>query len=285
MTLFKPDYNIYFDSSDVESALNCMNEYGYCVIKHMMPSSWIEELKREIDVVLDPSDNLPDASNRYHMMFAEESDVVWRLLDHSPYLNFLRSIHGTDSLCLHRSAAILRSPGEGMGNWHKDHRGHIKHPKTANDILNRLSIPSGCWFYLNGSHPDRSGIAVIEKSHYIDWPGPEGYQFTAEGSGFRRVEAEEDVSCNWMDVPGCIAVEADPGDLICFAALTFHANMATHERRYSCGFGFRSKEDKMVAPWKMPTTAKALIKRLGPRYKNYLEGYTGYDGDWGPTAM
>ena len=280
MTSFQPDYNIYFDSSDLISASNCLSRYGYCVIKRVMPLSWVEELKLEIDEVIDPSRNLPNASNRYHMMFAEESRVLWRLMDHSPYLNFLRMIHGNDSICLHRSAAILRSSGEGMGNWHKDHRGHITYPKTANDILNRLSIPSGCWFYLNGSHPDRSGIAVIEKSHFEDWKGPEGYQLTVEGSSFRPIDATDDIACNWMDVPGCIAICSEPGDIICFASRTFHANMATNERRYSCGFGFRSKKDRIKAPWSLPITSKALMARLDFKYQTYLDGYTGFDGSW-----
>ncbi len=280
MNSFQPDYNIYFDSSDLETALICLSENGYCVIKRMMPYRWVDELKSEIDRVLDPGQDLPESSNRYHMMFAEESEVLWRLMDHSPYLNFLRLIHGTESVCLHRSAAILRSPGESMGNWHKDHRGHIKKPKTANDILNRLSIPSGCWFYLNGSHPDRSGIAVIEKSHIIGWDGPEGYRLTQEGSTFCPIEASSDYPCNSMDVPGCVAICADPGDLICFAARTFHANVATQERRYSCGLGFRPKSDCIDAPWPLPQTASALAERLDSRHRSYLDGYTGFDGSW-----
>ena len=110
-------------------------------------------------------------------------------------------------------------------------------------------MPSGSWFYLNGSHHERSGIAVIEKSNRPDWTGPEGFELTEDRSGFRPVSADSSVRWNQMDVPGCIAVVAEPGDLICFAALTYHANMATQERRYSCGMGFRPKREKIDAPW------------------------------------
>ena len=61
-----------------------------------------------------------EASNRYHMMFAETSHALWRLAEHEPYLNYVRAVHGTDEVCLHRSAAILRTAGEGMG--HVAHR-------------------------------------------------------------------------------------------------------------------------------------------------------------------
>ena len=83
-----------------------------------------------------------------------------------------------------------------------------------------------------------------------------------------------------MDVPGCVAVTADPGDLICFADRTFHANMATGERRYSCGIGFRPKAWRIDAPWPLPDSAQALIERMPQRLRTYTEGYTGYDGKW-----
>lgn len=277
---YQPDYNVYFERNDIASALACLDEYGYCVIRQMIDADWVEELKAEIDAVLDPQRDLAPASNRYHMMLAEESKALWRLVEHEPYRNYIRAVHGTDEVCLHRSAAILRTPGEGMGTWHTDHRGHVKEPKIANDVLNRFSMPSGSWFYLNGSHPARSGIAVIEKSNKPDWSGPEGFELTADRSSFRPIGAADEAKWNQMDVPGCIAVVAEPGDLICFAALTYHANMATHERRYSCGMGFRPKKTKIDAPWPLPETAKALIERLPAHLKTYADGYTGYDGTW-----
>jgi hypothetical protein len=31
-----PAYNIYFDREDINGALVCLNEYGYCVIRKMI---------------------------------------------------------------------------------------------------------------------------------------------------------------------------------------------------------------------------------------------------------
>jgi hypothetical protein len=83
-----------------------------------------------------------------------------------------------------------------------------------------------------------------------------------------------------MDVPGCVPVIAAPGDLICFAANTFHANMATHERRYSCGFSFRPRRVHIESPWPLPASARKMIDSLPAHLKRYTEGYTGYDGAW-----
>ncbi len=280
MSDYQPDYNVYFERADITGALACLDEYGYCVIRRMIDGDLVKELKQSIDENLDPARDLGAASNRYHMMFAEVSKVQWRLAEHEPYMNYVRTVHGADELCLHRSAAILRTAGEGMGIWHTDHRGHVENPQIANDVLNRYPMPSGSWFYLNGSHPERSGIAVIEKSNKPDWSGPEGFELTPDRNNFHPIGSDEDIKYRQMDVPGCIAVVADPGDLICFAALTYHANMATHERRYSCGLGFRPRRVQIDAPWPLPETARAMVAGLPEHLKRYAEGYTGFDGSW-----
>lgn len=275
-----PDYNYHFDRDDIEAALACLDEYGFCVIRQLIDRDMVAALKDSIDRHLDPEGDLAPASNRYHMAFAEDSEPVWDLVDSPAYMRFIRTVHGTADLCLHRSAAILRTPGEGMGRWHQDHRGHIENPQRANDVLNRYPIPSGCWFYLNGSHPDRSGIAVIEKSHHLAWDGPDGFVMGPERSGLYPRGGTPDTPYDPMSVPGCVPVIADPGDLICFASLTWHTNMATRERRYSCGIGFRPKAWRIDAPWPLPASAAALAERLPDRLKLFTDGYTGFDGEW-----
>ena len=280
MAEYQPGYNVYFDRNDMDGALACMDEYGYCVIRKVIDQDMVQALKDDIDAALDPDRDLPPASNRYHMMFAEASMVMWKLIEHPPFMNYVHKVHGSTDVCLHRSAAILRTPGESMGGWHTDHRGHIEKPMIANEILNRYPMPSGSWFYLCGSHPERSGIAVIEKSNKPDWPGPEGFEMKPDRNSFHPIGDAPDAGYSGMDVPGCVGVVADPGDLICFAALTYHANMATRERRYSCGFGFRPKSIRIDAPWKLPATAQTMIGELPNHLKHYTDGYTGYDGNW-----
>ncbi len=46
-------------------------------------------------------------------------------------------------------------------------------------------------------------------------------------SGLYPEDGTPDTPYDAMAVPGCIPVMAESGDLICFAALTWHANMAT----------------------------------------------------------
>jgi hypothetical protein len=172
-----------------------------------------------------------------------------------------------------------------MGGWHSDHCGRVKGPKThANDFLNRYTIESGAWFYLNGSHPDRSGIAVLEYSHTEDWQAPAGFHLDAERRYiFRDDLGETQGSYNQLDIPGAIPVVSDPGDMILFSALTYLVNLATHERRYTCAAGFRPKSIHVDVPWPLPESAQRLIDRLPARHLTFTEGYTGIDPDWKPS--
>ena len=98
-----PDYNYHFDRDDIESALSCLDEYGFCVIRKLIEPDTVEALKDSIDRHLDPERDLGPASNRYHMAFAEDSEPVWDLVGQTAYMRFIQTIHGAGELCLHRS--------------------------------------------------------------------------------------------------------------------------------------------------------------------------------------
>ena len=278
--LKQPSYNIYFDCRDLDGALACLNVYGYCVIRKMISLELVDELTASIEAHLDPDRDLAPASNRYHMTFAEVSRPLWKLVEHVPYRHYLHKVHGTTDLCLHRTAAILRTAGEPMGTWHTDDRSHVVVPQVANDVLNRYGMPNGSWFYLNGSHPDRGGLAVIERSHLPDWTGPKGFALTADGNSFHREGDLHKAGYRKMDVPGCIALIAEPQDLIVFAVRTFHTNMATHQRRHSFGTVFRPRSIRVEAPWPLPESAQKIAAWLPAQLRPYTEGYPSFDGNW-----
>ena len=274
-------YNIYFEKTDHDGVLNALATYGYCVLRNVIRPDLIDRLKGEIDLALDPERTLPPANGKFHLTFAEESHALWDLVDNSDYMNLCAALLGDRQLCLHRSAAILRTPGDPMGAWHSDHRGHRKGPPTsANDFLNLYSMPSGGWFYLNGSHPDRSGLAVIEYSHTPDWQPPEGFHMDQDRIFLYR--DGEETPFNQSDIPGYVPLISEPGDLLLFAAMTIHVNLPTSERRYSCGMALRPKTDQIAVPWALPESVERLKARLPAHQQTLLEGYTGIVPDWKP---
>ena len=275
------DYNIYLDKNDHDGIRQALDTYGYCVARQVVTLDHVQRLKDEIDRFVDPDRSVALASGKFHLTFAEQSDVLWELVDNPEYMNLRTALLGVTDVCLHRSAAILRTPGDPAGAWHSDHCGQRKGPKNnANDFLNRYSMPSGGWFYLNGSHPDRSGIAVMEYSNTEEWQPPEGFHMDDERRMLYR--DGDDTPYSKLDAPGMVPVIADPGDLILFSALTLHVNMETKERRYSCGMAFRPKSIQIDVPWKLTEGAQKMIDRLPAHLKHYTEGYTSIDLNWKP---
>jgi ectoine hydroxylase-related dioxygenase (phytanoyl-CoA dioxygenase family) len=271
-----------FAKTDHRGILQALDTYGYCVVRQVISPSLVQELKDEIDHFSDPDRTLPAPASKFNLTFAEDSRAIWQLFDDPDYLNLRHVLVGDHDVCLHRSASILRPPGDPVGGWHSDHCGQRQGPpRHFNDFLNRYSIPSGAWFYLNGSHPDRSGIAVIEKSHAPNWQAPAGFHLDPERRFIYRDDlGETDGAYNQLDIPGAVPVISEPGDLILFSALTYHVNMATHERRYSCGLALRPKSIKIDVPWDRSAQIAALKARLPERHHHLLEGYTSLDPDW-----
>ena len=55
---------------------------------------------------------------------------------------------------------------------------------------------------------------VIADSHRPEWVGPEGFEFTEQRRSFRKLGAvEQEGNYPSFDVPGCVPIIADPGDM------------------------------------------------------------------------
>ncbi|MCO4793485.1 MAG: phytanoyl-CoA dioxygenase family protein [Bacteriovoracaceae bacterium] len=275
----QPSYNIYFEKENIEDAVKCVNEHGYCVIKNILDKNLLKELKNSIEDLLDPSNDFEDGGFSFYPSIIEDSLPVRKILEIKPYMRFMEAILGSEDLTVHRSLAILRGSGDPTGPWHTDESLREGEATLPDDVMNRFGLPN-CWFYLNGSHPERHGIAVIENSHTKDWIPPEGFEFTPDKSSFHLI-GEDKNSCHQdLNVPGCVEIIADPGDFICFAALTYHTNMETKMRRHSIGMALRPKILKVDAPWPLTESGKVMIENFPDHLKSYVEEYVGFDFNW-----
>jgi len=193
-----------------------------------------------------------------------------------------RHLLGTDLLTIHRSAAIIRMPGNLGQGWHTDWCGFLSQPpKHSGDILNRGLRPSGAWFYLTGSRPAHGGLCVIEGSHVEGWSGPQGFKMMANKGSFYK-EKETEKAYGGFDVPGLVPLFTNPGDMIVFAHRTYHAAFPnqTGEIRLSCAIGFRARHHRIDIPWEIPEIGKQFLADLPPHLQQYTHGYTSIDLDW-----
>jgi hypothetical protein len=278
----KLSYRYEFKPFETDEILSCNEKHGFAVVKGFIPGDWVVDLKRSIDQIVNPNNDLKAGETRFHTTFVEVSEPLQRFFDYKPYMELFYAMLGTRDVTLNRSAAILKSPGAGFGAWHTDWVPKQENPTQSNQVLNSGEWPSGFWFYLNGTHPARAGLALIEDSHVKDWAGPEGFELTEYKKSFcRKGDATKERYANF-DVPGMIPLYTDPGDLIIFAARTYHGVFVHNgtENRYSCAVGFRAKSDKLVAPWPMPEQGKKFVASAPARWKPMLEEYTSLSREW-----
>jgi len=272
-------YPYEFDINDYEAAWQCCCDHGFAVVKQMIDLDFVERLKQAIWDTSDPDRNLAPGESRTRHAFCDVAPCILELFDNEPWLRLQEHIYGTKELTIHRCASILKNVGAIPVTWHTDWCGYRNHePRDSNEILNQYERPSGAWFYLNGTHPSRAGLMVIEDSHRIDWECPEGFEFINESRGsFHRVETEPR-AYDKPDVPGAIALHTDPGDMILFAARTYHYATAHNgtEARLSCALGLRATSEQCEVPWDLPEEAQQMIANAPVRYQPYLRDYRSY---------
>jgi hypothetical protein len=273
-------YRYVFEPDELDGIAACNEAHGFAAVKGVLPADRVEELKASIQQVLNPDQDLQPGQGRLIHAFIERSPALERLLAHPPFMRLYAHLFGTEEMTLHRSAAILKHGGYRGVPWHTDFS-WVDPPRTYNDILNKGDWPNGMWFYLNGTHPRRAGLAVIADSHRPDWAGPEGFAFTEARSSFYP-EGTEPKAYEGMDVPGMVPLFTEPGDLIVFAARTYHAAYphTGDEMRMSCALICRPGRTPYPVPWPLPESARRFAASLPETLRPYVEYYPGIDLSW-----
>ena len=169
-------YTHEFEVSRLDLVSKSLDAHGFAIIKNVLPDSMVESLKQAVLDGTDPERELKPGQSHTRHAWVESGPGAWQLLENEPFMRIHRHLIGTDLLTIHRSAAIIRMPGNPPSAWHTDWCGFsTEPPKNSGDMLNRGLWPSGKWFYLTGSRPEHGGLCVIEDSHVENWEGPEGF--------------------------------------------------------------------------------------------------------------
>ena len=276
-------YTYEFQVDQLGLMSECLDAHGFAIIKGVLPDTRVDSLKQAVLDGTDPERELKPGQNRTRHAWIESGPGAWQLLEYEPFMRIHRHLIGTDKLTIHRSAAIIRMPGNPPGAWHTDWCGFSTElPKNSGDVLNRGLWPSGKWFYLTGSRPEHGGLCVIENSHVENWEAPEGFNLTDDKRSFYKAGEAEKPYVGY-DVPGAVPLFTDPGDMIVFAHRTYHAacfTNHTNEARLSCAVGFRDRRHSIEVPWEIPEAGKQFLSDLPRHLRLYTHGYTSIDTEW-----
>ena len=279
----KPDlgYCYEFATDELQAMDECLEAHGFAIIKDVLTPEIVDRLKEAVFAATDPEGALQAGESRTRHAWVESGPGAWELLEYEPFMDIHRHLIGTDELTVHRSAAIVRMSGSQPVNWHTDWCGYAPEIKNSGDVLNRGLWPSGKWFYLTGSRPIHGGLCVIEDSHIEDWPGPEGFELTADRRSFYPA-GEEERYYSGFAIPGLVPLFTNGGDMIVFAHRTYHGAFPNRlrETRLSCAIGFRDRNYRIDIPWKIPAAGRWFLENLPAHLQRYTDGYTSIDLEW-----
>lgn len=301
-------YRYVFQADELAEIKRCHDEHGFAIVRDVIDQATVDALKSDVTEILDPHGSIQPGQTRVGHAFIEHSPATEALLSHETLLSIHRAVLGVEQLHLHRSAGYLKAPGSGPLNWHMDYAGFAPlPPSTSGSFLNRSEVdPNGFYFYLNGSHPAKGGLAVLENSHRPDWTGPTS--LAPNGGSWKKRHATFNGQHRTMEMAECVPLFSNPRDLIIFAARTYHSafpmGSSMGETRLSIGLRFRSHaglgDDDLElaqlvktwqnagaaasdtsAPWPLPASAKSLQARhKGTERESMLEHYTSIEFKW-----
>lgn len=283
-------YFYEFEPGDHEGVKRCCEEHGFAVVKQLIDRNHVEALKAAVVREAERRGPIAPGETRIIHAFVEFApDEQLAFLENEAWLKLQEHVLGSDALTVHRTAAIYKAPGAKPITWHSDWCGfHDGPPRNANDVLNRGEQVSGGWFYLTGTRPEHAGLCIYPDSHTSDWTPPAGYDFTGPDKRMLyKLDDPDRKPVKDIHLPGALPLITEPGDMIKFAARTWHfaGEHQGTEPRLSCGgLGFRVGREPWPVPWDMPQSAKALLARLTPAQRPYFEHYTSIDNDWKPTG-
>lgn len=286
-SVMKPGYRYEFARHELTDIVSCLREHGFSVVKAAIPGTLVERLKASVLDALVPGGKLPEGrTNIYHLCFVEESKVLPELLRYRPYLDIAAAALGTRQMTVHRSAAIIRQPGDGGMQWHSDFQFGLRAPTGASEVLNTTppgSRAGSMWFYLTGSNPNDGGLSIIPDSHRDGWSPPAGFELSPDKRSIRK--AGEPHPTLDMDIPGAMPVFVEPGDLLLFDLVTYHGVYKHRGSQYrlSASLGMRRTDSGFKAPWGRTESARQLHDNAPDDIKPYLREYTGFDAAWRPT--
>jgi hypothetical protein len=281
-----PAYRYEFSPTDIDTIAACQREHGFAIVRDAISPRRADAIAKDVEKYLAVERTLAPAGNDCCVDFVEHSLALLHLLEDESYMAYMQRRAGTDDLVVHRSAAIVRAPGNPAMAWHTDFPITPDEPQCANHVLNRPQWSArvqGGWFYLTGCNPENGGLAIIPDSHRPDWTPPAG--FTLQPSRQFILKKGEEIPYTGSDVPGAFSLVTNPTDAVIFST-AYHATNphSGKQLRLSAGLGLRPRSIAIKTPWALPEATKQFIATVPRNLRKYFDGYVGIDPNWQPSS-
>lgn len=278
-------YRYEYAPHELDGIKWCLEEHGFAIVKKLLTPELVETLSKSVRSLMTDGKLPAGMTNLYHTQFVERSPELLALIRYRPYMDIAEKVIGTKELTVHRSAAIIREPGDSGMHWHSDFCHPTRSPENASAFLNTSDVrdctPS-LWFYLTGCNPIDGGVALIPDSHRLDWQPPKGFELTPNRHGICKAgEAHPTLD---MSISGVLPVRAEPGDMIIFGLITYHGvhSHRGNQTRLSCAMNFRPRRIQFKAPWNLTPEAQRFVDTAPADLRAYTEDYVGLDRSWRP---
>ena len=272
----KPSCLHEFTAGDHQALKACIRDRGFAVVKQVISPETVEKLKRELLTLALAKKKIKTGQSIHIWDYIEKAPELWELYRQPTYLSLYRSLLECEDLTINRSMGLIRAPAAPSLPWHSDFSFNRGKPENRDDVLQRGDWVNGTWLYLTGSNPHHGGLAVLEGSHLPDWKAPAGFSFSRD----RRcicADKTPDTPYDGMDVPGMVALYAEPGDMIVYAARTYHTNFPNLSKRprLSVISICRPTHAPFRAPWPLSQQARDFIEHAPPFLKPFVRHYRG----------
>lgn len=283
------NYRYEFRYDEGDAMFKCLRGHGFAVIKDLLTPEENARLSASVRRTAMPTGKMPEGqTNVYNTTFVEYSPELVEMLRNPRFMTVAKATLPGAELVVHRSACIVRQPGDGGMLWHSDYQYTIRPPSGGSEALNVTppdrSTPS-MWFYLTGCNPTDGGIAIIPDSHRLDWQPPEGYELSHDRRFLRRKGDPKPLLD--INVPGAMPVHIGPNDLILFDLATYHGVFPHKgtQTRLSCALVMRDRSLPFTVPWGRTPEAVKLAESVPADLKSYFEDYVGLDHKWRPEPV
>ncbi|MBT5875103.1 MAG: mitomycin antibiotics/polyketide fumonisin biosynthesis protein [Candidatus Latescibacteria bacterium] len=162
------------DENRIQEWVATFHRQGYLFLEQVLPLSWCEELKNDLDRALEKLEEPHDPALQLVSRMFEQSTANLRLFDLDPIADFAEALVSPDCHVIHNNS-FLSHPGSGITTWHQDDAPHyvVNDGKPPDNIHLPVLFFTANYYLTDVTKEEHDGTEVIPGSHLFGQPPPD----------------------------------------------------------------------------------------------------------------